>query len=289
MVYGLQIDEMISTRSNVKVKKRLPATPYLIWMIGFVICPLIAIAISAMTDKEGNITFENIFAIGDSINGQALLFSLAIAVGCTVICILLAYPTALVLRSMKFRKNGFTLFILILPMWMNFILRILAWQMILSKNGLLNLLLASIGLKPLEIANTPVALMIGMVYDFLPYMIMPVFNAISDIDEDVIDAARDLGAGKLNIFKKIILPLSIPGMLSGIVMVFVPAMTSFVIADILGGGKVQLIGNIIEQEFMKSMNWHLGSGLSISLMVMVMLGLAFTMKNDHGERDGGLW
>jgi spermidine/putrescine transport system permease protein len=131
--------------------------------------------------------------------------------------------------------------------------------------------------------------MIGMVYDFLPYMILPIFNAISDIDTDTIEAAKDLGAGSLAVFWKIIFPLSMPGMLSGIVMVFVPSMTSFVIADILGGGKLQLIGNIIEQEFMKSMDWHLGAGLSISLMLLVLVSLAFTMKNDRKEKRTILW
>lgn len=271
------------------MNRKLLQTPYLIWVAGFIICPLIAIVISAVTNENGGFTLDNILSIADPINRQALFFSLVIALGCTAICIILAYPAALILRSMNFKKNGFTLFILILPMWMNFILRILAWQMILSKNGLLNLLLSSLGFGTLDIANSPAALMIGMVYDFLPYMLMPVFNAIADIDEDIIDAARDLGAGKFSIFRKIILPLSMPGMLSGIVMVFVPAMTSFVIADILGGGKLQLIGNVIEQEFMKSMNWHTGSGLSVSLMILVMVGLAFTMKNDNEETRVGLW
>lgn len=271
------------------MKRKYLSTPYMIWVIGFIICPLIAIAVSAFTNEDGSFTLDNVMAIAEPINRRALLFSLLIAVGCTVICIILAYPAALILKSLKFKKKGFTVFIMILPMWMNFILRILAWQMILSKNGILNLLVTSIGLPRLDIANSPAALMIGMVYDFLPYMLMPVFNSISDIDEDIIDAAKDLGAGKISIFTKIILPLSMPGMLSGIVMVFVPAMTSFVIADILGGGKLQLIGNIIEQEFMKSMNWHVGSGLSISLMLLVLLGLAFAMRSDNEEKRATIW
>ncbi len=228
-------------------------------------------------------------AIAEPINRKALFFSLLIALGCTLLCILLAYPAALVLKSLRFKRKGFTIFVLVLPMWMNFILRILAWQMILSRNGILNFLLGKIGVPPLSISNTWISLIIGMVYDFLPYMILPIFNAISDIDEDTIEAARDLGAGSLAVFRKIIFPLSLPGMLSGIVMVFVPAMTSFVIADILGGGKLQLIGNIIEQEFMKSMDWHLGAGLSISLMLLVLIGLAFTMQNDLKEKGTTLW
>lgn len=271
------------------MKRKYLAAPYLIWILGFTLLPLITIGISALTDETGAFTWKNILAIGEPINRQALLFSLAIALGCTLICLLLAYPAALVLKSLRFKRKGFTMFVLVLPMWMNFILRILAWQMILSKNGILNFLLGKLGIGPLSISNTWVALMIGMVYDFLPYMILPIFNAISDIDEDTVEAARDLGAGSGAVFWKIIFPLSAPGMLSGIIMVFVPAMTSFVIADILGGGKLQLIGNIIEQEFMKSMDWHLGSGLSISLMLLVLVSLAFTIRNDLKEKGTTIW
>lgn len=271
------------------MKRKHLASPYLFWIIGFTVLPLITIAFNALSAEDGSFTFDNVLAIMDPINRQALLFSLAIAFGCTLLCVLLAYPAAMILRSFRFKRKGFTIFILVLPMWMNFILRILAWQMILSRNGILNFLLGKIGIGPLNISNTWIALMIGMVYDFLPYMILPIFNAISDIDEDIIEAAKDLGAGSFSRFCKIILPLSVPGMLSGIIMVFVPAMTSFVIADILGGGKVQLIGNIIEQEFMKSMDWHLGSGLSISLMLLVLIGLAFTMRNDLKEKGTTIW
>ena len=186
-------------------------------------------------------------------------------------------------------KQGFMIFVLILPMWMNFILRILAWQMILSSNGILNFLLQKVGIEPLAIANTGTAIMIGVVYDYLPFMVLPIFNAISEIDEDIIEAAKDLGAGSLTIFRKIIFPLSVPGLLSGIVMVFVPSMTSFVISDILGGGKLQLIGNIIEQEFTKSVNWNLGSGLSVSLMIFVLISMAFTTKNEVEGKGSAIW
>ena len=161
--------------------------------------------------------------------------------------------------------------------------------MILSNNGILNFLLQKIGLEPLAIANSGTAIMIGMVYDYLPYMVLPIFNAIAEIDEDIIEAAKDLGAGSLTIFRKIIFPLSVPGLLSGIVMVFVPSMTSFVVSDILGGGKLQLVGNIIEQEFTKSMNWHLGSGLSVSLMIFVLISMAFTMKHDAEGKGSAIW
>ncbi|MEY8492757.1 ABC transporter permease [Lachnospiraceae bacterium 29-91] len=265
------------------------SSPYIIWVIGFTVIPLGVIFKYALTSREGGVSLENIVAIFDSIHLKAMVFSLEIAIGCTLICILLSYPLVLALRYLGMGRQGFTMFILILPMWMNFILRILAWQMILSNNGILNFLLPRLGMDALPLANTGTAIMIGVVYDYLPYMVLPIFNAVAEIDEDIIEAARDLGANGFTVFRKIIFPLSIPGLLSGIVMVFVPSMTSFVISDILGGGKLQLIGNIIEQEFTKSSNWNLGSGLSVSLMIFVLISMAFTTKNDVEGKGSAIW
>lgn len=265
------------------------SSPYIVWVIGFTVIPLGVIFKYALTSREGGVSLENIVAIFDSIHLKAMVFSLEIAIGCTLICILLSYPLVLALRYLGMGRQGFTMFILILPMWMNFILRILAWQMILSNNGILNFLLTRLGMDALPLANTGTAIMIGVVYDYLPYMVLPIFNAVAEIDEDIIEAARDLGANGFTVFRKIIFPLSIPGLLSGIVMVFVPSMTSFVISDILGGGKLQLIGNIIEQEFTKSSNWNLGSGLSVSLMIFVLISMAFTTKNDVEGKGSAIW
>lgn len=270
-------------------KRTWLSSPYIIWVIGFTLIPLGVIFRYALTSREGGFTMENIGALMDPIHMKAMIFSLEIAIGCTIICILLSYPLVLALKRLNLGRQGFTLFILILPMWMNFILRILAWQMILSSNGILNFCMQKIGFSPLEIANTGTAIMIGVVYDYLPYMVLPIFNAVAEIDEDIIEAAKDLGAGSFTIFRKIIFPLSVPGLLSGIVMVFVPSMTSFVISDILGGGKLQLIGNIIEQEFTKSVNWNLGSGLSVSLMIFVLISMAFTTKNDVEGKGSAIW
>ncbi len=270
-------------------KQSLISSPYIIWVIGFTVLPLLVIFRYAFTDSNGNFTFKNVFATFDMIHMKAIIYSLGIALGCTVICVLLSYPLVMALRCLNLKKQKFTLFIFILPMWMNFILRVLAWQMILSNNGILNFVLTGIGLEPLRIANTGTALMIGVVYDYLPYMVLPIYNAISEIDEDIIEAAKDLGADGFTVFRKIIFPMSLPGLLSGIVMVFVPTMTSFVISDILGGGKVQLIGNVIEQEFTKAANWNLGSGLSVSLMIFVLISMAFTTKNDNEGKGTAIW
>ncbi len=270
-------------------RRTLLASPYIVWVIGFTVIPLGVIFKYALTGQEGGFSLENIGAIFDPIHFKAMLFSLEIALGCTLLCILLSYPLVMALKALNMGRQSFVMFIWILPMWMNFILRLLAWQMILSNNGILNFLLTKLGLEALPLANTGAAVMIGVVYDYLPYMVLPIFNAVAEIDEDIIEAAKDLGANGFTVFRRIIFPLSIPGLLSGIVMVFVPSMTSFVISDILGGGKLQLIGNVIEQEFTKSSNWNLGSGLSVSLMIFVLLSMAFTTKNDVEGKGSAIW
>ena len=173
-------------------------------------------------------------------------------------------------------------------MWMNFMLRILAWQIILSNNGILNSILSAIGLPTIHILYTKSAVTLGMVYDFLPYMILPIYNALSKVSDQVVEAAADLGANWWTTFIKITVPLSRDGIISGIIMVFVPALSSFVVSNLLGGGKVLLIGNVIEQEFTLARNWYLGSGLSIILMIFVLLSMSIMNKIDESENGGML-
>ena len=269
-------------------KRALLSGPYLIWIIAFTVLPLIVIFRYALSDGAGHVTLSNITAIFSPIHRKALWFSLKVAVGCTLLCILLSYPMVLAMKHLGLGKRGFSLFIIILPMWMNFILRILALQMILSNNGLLNLLLTKLGFEPLHIANTETAVMIGAVYDYLPYMMLPIYTAIMEINEDFIEAAKDLGAGGFTVLRKIMFPLSLPGLLSGTIMVFVPSMTSFVISNLLGGGKTQLIGNVIEQEFTTGSR-NLGSGLSVALMIFVLIGMAFTMRHNTEGKESVVW
>ena len=168
---------------------------------------------------------------------------------------------------------------------MNFILRILAIQLLISKNGVINHLLSVLHLGQIDIINTPIAIVIGMVYDYLPYMLLPVLNCVLAIPDDIIEAGKDLGAGRFHVLTKILIPLSLSGIGSGITMVFVPSMTEFVIANILGGGKIQLLGNIIEQEFSVSMNWNLGSGLSLTLMIFVLITTLLFGRNSTNNRN----
>lgn len=266
------------------LKRQLIAGPYLVWMIGFILLPLAFILYYAVTTADGTLTFENIAAIADPVHVKSILLSLKLGFSCTVVCLLLAYPLCMILSSMHFKHQSFIVFLFILPMWMNFMLRILAWRLLLSNNGIVNAFLEAVGIGRMKMLNTPAAVVFGMVYDFLPFMILPIYNSMVRIKNDVIEAAKDLGANNLTILVKIIFPLTFSGILSGIIMVFVPALTSFVISDLLGGGKVLLIGNVIEQEFMQGTNWNLGSGLSVVLMIFVIASMALMNIFD---KDGG--
>lgn len=264
--------------------KRLFSAPFLAFILCGTVIPLCVIAFYGLTDRHGTFTLQNITAIAGSEHAQALGLSLGLALVSTVICFLLAFPLALVLKDSKLGKKGFMVFLFILPMWMNFLLRTMAWQVLLERNGIINQALMAMGLPGLSIINTPVAVVLGMVYDYLPFMILPIYNAMIKIDQSLIEAAYDLGASKAVVLGKVLIPLSVPGIVSGVTMVFVPSLTTFAISNMLGGGKVNLIGNIIEQEFTASSNWNLGSGLSLVMMIFIVISMALIEKFDrNGE------
>lgn len=256
------------------MSKKYCAVPFLVWLAAGTVIPFAMILYYGLTDRTGAFTLNNILAIFQPIHGQALGLSLLLALISTVICLLLAFPLAMILKDSNLGRRGFIIFIFILPMWMNFLLRTMAWQVILEKGGIFNTVLAHLHLPALTIINTPAAVVLGMVYDFLPFMVLPIYNAMMKIDDSIIEAAYDLGAGKTTVLRGILLPMSIPGIASGITMVFVPSLTTFVISNILGGGKIYLIGNIIEQEFTTSANWNLGSGLSLVMMLFIIVSMA---------------
>ena len=273
----------------------------------FVIVPLCMVFYYGLTDKSGAFTFDNILAIATAEHSKALWEALKLSVISTVICLLLAYPLAMILCNMNVNQNSFLVLIFILPMWMNFLLRTLAWQTLLEKTGVINSILSVLHLPSLNIINTPYAIVLGMVYNFLPFMVLPLYNVLVKIDKNVINAAYDLGANGIQTFLRIIFPLSLPGMFSGITMVFVPALTTFVISKILGGSKILLIGNVIEQEFTQrndginnilaeypdikvlytqTGNWNLGSGLSIVLMLFIIFNMVISVITDkEGEAN----
>lgn len=264
---------------------RLMAAPYLFWSAAFIIIPLCMIFYYGLTDRNGAFTFENVAAISSPEHMKALITALVLSLISTVVCLALAYPLAMILAGRHVSQQSFIVLIFILPMWMNFLLRTLAWQTLLEKTGVINSVLSFFGLPTLNIINTPGAIILGMVYNFLPFMVLPLYNELTKIDPNVINAAHDLGANWFQTFLRVIFPLSLPGVISGITMVFVPALTTFVISNLLGGSKILLIGNVIEQEFTQASNWHLGSGLSIVLMVFILINMLMTAifdKNGEG-------
>lgn len=265
------------------MNKKWLSGPYLFWAVSFIIIPLGMIFYYGLTDKSGAFTFHNIIEITSRTNMKALILSLLLSTVSTIICLILAYPLAMILNNLKINQNSFVVLIFILPMWMNFLLRTLAWQTLLEKTGVINSVLVFLNLPTLNIINTPYAIVLGMVYNFLPFMVLPIYNVLIKIDNNVIDAARDLGANGVLTFFKIILPLSWPGVISGITMVFVPSLTTFVISDLLGGSKILLIGNVIEQKFTQASNWNAGSGLSLVLMIFILISMAILSKYD---KDG---
>lgn len=262
------------------------AAPYIIWMIGFIVIPLFVILCYGFVNSRGYFTFANVLAIGRREHLKALGLSIFLAAISTLICFLLAYPLGLILRARNVGAGSFITFIFILPMWMNFLLRTLAWQTLLERKGVINAVLTALHLPNQHLINTPAAIVFGMVYNYLPFMILPVYNALVKIDDNTINAASDLGANFWQTLLRVILPLSVPGIVSGITMVFVPALTTFVVSDLLGGGKILLIGNVIEQEFMRTSDWNLGSGLSLVLMVFVILSML--LVNHFDEQSTGV-
>ena len=266
-----------------KNKKKLLTGPYLFWAVSFIIIPLFMILYYGLTNEKKEFTLLNLAKITTPENLKALGLALLLSLVSTAICLILAYPLAMILASKSMNQTSFIVLIFILPMWMNFLLRTLAWQTLLEKNGVINSVLSFLHLPTQSIINTPSAIILGMVYNFLPFMVLPIYNVIVKIDKDVISAAKDLGANNVQTFLKIILPLTTSGIISGITMVFVPALTTFVISDLLGGSKILLIGNVIEQEFKQSSNWNVGSGLSLVLMIFIIASMALIAKYD---KDG---
>ena len=269
--------------NNAQLKKKLLGTPYFLWSLIFILIPLGMVFYYGLTDRSGAFTLNNIISITTAEHAKALWLALLLSLIATVLCLLLAYPLAMILCNMGVNQHSFIVLIFILPMWMNFLLRTMAWQTLLEKTGVINSILNFLHLPALRIINTPYAIVLGMVYNFLPFMVLPIYNALSKIDRSIIHAAKDLGANNIQVFFKITLPLSVPGIISGITMVFSPALTTFVISKLLGGSKVLLIGNVIEEEFTQASNWHLGSGLSIVLMLFIIVNMVLSAIFD---KDG---
>ena len=263
----------------------LPALPYMLWLVVFIAVPLGLVLFFALTDSSGSFTLDNIVQAGEHM--QVLLRSIKLAAIATFLCVVLAYPLAYIIS----RRNGFRrrtlLMLVMLPMWMNFLLRTYAWMTLLENNGIINGFIMFLGLEPVHMINTQGAVILGMIYNYIPFMILPLYTTMAKIGNDVIEAAQDLGANSWKIVTKVVFPLSLPGVSSGITMVFVPAVSTFIISKMLGGGTNQLIGDIIDLQFLgNTYNPNLGSAISLVLMVVVLLCMSI-MGNMDDETMGG--
>ena len=267
------------------------ATPYAIWSVLFIVIPLILIVFFSFTkqvDGRYMFTLDNFDKFFNVMYFKVVRRSLVLAFISTVLCLIVGYPTAYIISKAKPSRRATLLLLCILPMWMNFLLRTYAWSAILGKNGFINTLLGMVGLGPINILYTDAAVLLGMVYNFLPFMILPIHTILSKMDQDLINAAKDLGANNFQVFTKVIFPLSLPGVISVITMVFMPAVSTFVISKLLGGGQFYLIGNLIEQEFMSDGDWHFGSAISIFMMIIILISMAIMNKYSSGtDKEGG--
>ena len=272
------------------------AIPYVVWMALFVVAPIIMVVIYAFSSADGGFTLANFGKIGT----YAVVFgrSFKLAVIATVICLLIGYPVSYMMSKEGARFQRIAMVLIMLPMWMNFLLRTYSWMAILENNGLLNQLFQKIGLISLynsifgtniecfHMINTPGAVVLGMVYNYLPFMILPIYSVIVKLDNSLIEAARDLGANSLNVFRRVILPLSLPGVLSGITMVFVPSVSTFAISKMLGGGTEMMLGDLIEQQFLGgAYNPQVGAAISLVMMVIVVICMAVMNRFGEGEEQ----
>ena len=272
----------------------LAGSPYIVWAVLFIIVPLCMVAYYAFTDKNGNFTFDNMLSIGKYTD--TIILSIWLGLLATVISLVVAYPLAMIMASKGPEKQSRMTMLIMLPMWMNFLLRTYSWMTILEDNGFLttglNYIVESINnltrlnLEPVHLINTRGAVVLGMVYNFLPYMILPIYTVMLKADRSLVEAAQDLGGNKLDVFRNVTIPLSVPGVVSGFTMVFVPSVSTFFISQKLGGTGTTLIGDIIETQFQTANNFNLGASLSFVLMILIFICLA--VMNKFSDDDGGV-
>lgn len=278
-------------------KKSLLATPYILWTVLFTIVPLFIIFIFSINASSNigeisfNFTTSKYKQFFEPIYIDVFFRSIKLSLYSTIACLIVGYPVAYIIANRGVKIRNFLILFIILPQWTNFLLRTYAWMSILKDNGPINSFLMNIGFikEPLSLLYTDGAVLMGMVYNFLPYMILPIYTVILKIDKSYIEAAKDLGADNIKTFRKIILPLSMPGVVSGIIMVFMPAISTFVISDLLGGGHSMLMGNLIQNQFLAARNWQFGSAISMILILIILITMLFLNKYSESDKGGALW
>ena len=273
-------------------KRGLFAVPYVIWMGLFVVAPILIMLVYAFSTAGGGFTLDNFLGMGDYLSVFGRSFYLALIA--TLVCLLIGYPMSYWMAREGARFQKVAMLLIMLPMWMNFLLRTYSWMSILENNGLINQffraigLLDALGVDHIQMIRTPGAVVLGMVYNYIPYMILPLYSVLTKIDTSVIEAAQDLGANSRKVFLKVVIPMSMPGVISGVTMVFVPAVSTFIISKMLGGGGNLLIGDLIDMQFLGSAyNPNLGSAVSLVLMVIILICMGIMNQFDDGEEAGG--
>ena len=269
-----------------KSNSKFLCAPYTVWMTIFIVLPMLLVAWFALTDKSGSFTLDNILSVGQYSN--VFLRSIWLGAVATAVSLLMGYPLAYIISRLPAKRQSVMVMLVMLPMWMNFLLRTYAWMTLLEDNGLINTMLNAIGLPRVHMINTPGAVVLGMVYNYIPYMILPLYSVLTKIDQSVIEAAQDLGANDRKVLLKVVVPMSMPGVISGVTMVFVPAVSTFIISKMLGGGGNLLIGDLIDMQFLGSAyNPNLGSAISLVLMVIILICMGIMNQFDDGETNAG--
>jgi len=270
----------------VKTNSKILSAPYTVWMCIFIVLPMLLVGYFAFTDRAGAFTLDNILSVGQYSN--VFLRSIWLGAIATAASLLMGYPLAYIIARMPAKRQSVMVMLVMLPMWMNFLLRTYAWMTLLEDNGLINAALSALGLPRVHMINTAGAVVLGMVYNYIPYMILPLYSVLTKIDGSVIEAAQDLGADGRKVFLKVVLPMSMPGVISGVTMVFVPAVSTFIISKMLGGGGNLLIGDLIDMQFLGSAyNPNLGSAISLVLMVIILICMGIMNQFDDGETGAG--
>ncbi len=270
------------------MKRSAFAGPYVAWMVMFTVAPLLFVGYFAFKGENG-FTLANIQKFLSPTYLSVLWRSLYLAVYCTVICLIVGYPAAYFLASKDFSKNQALFVLILIPMWMNFLLRTYAMMSLMEDSGIINQLLKRLGMQPLQMIGTEGAVLTGMVYNFVPFMILPIYTSLKKMDERIIEAAEDLGANPVNVFRRVVLPLSIPGIISGITMVFMPAVTTFAISRLLGSGNFWLFGDLIDRQFTEVNDKGFGSALSLVMMLLIIASIGLLNRIDPKKEGSGAW
>ncbi|MDO4484766.1 MAG: ABC transporter permease [Clostridia bacterium] len=302
----------VSVKRNHGIRRPLFASPYILWIVIFTVIPVILIGYYALTDVNGKFTLDNFRSFWDSnyimreqlrsmagdemantiargsVNIDTLVYSLWMAFLCTVMCLLLGYPAALFMADKNIKMGATVVVLFIIPMWMNFLLRTIAWMSLLEDNGLINNFLEWIGVGRLQLMYKQSTVLLGMVYNYLPFMVFPIYTSLSKLDPKLGEAAQDLGCNEWRTLYKVTMPLSLPGVISGITMVFMPSVTTFFIPRVLGGGNTQMFGDLIESTFLTAGNWNLGSALSLVMMILILISLSILRRADPNGEGGGI-